>query len=384
MHLRKELPEIFEQFAEARKNGFIAAKQLKEKNIPMVGTFCTYMPQELPLAMGAAVVSLCATSDETIGAAEEDLPRNLCPLIKSSYGFGKTDKCPYFYFSDIVVGETTCDGKKKMYEYLAEYKPMHVMQLPNTQQSEDSFNLWKNEIIRLKGVLETQFDVEITDEAIKKAIVLKNNERKALKRFYALGKLDPPAISGLDILKVLYGSTFKFDREANISEVEALTDRILEEYAAGKTLESKPRVLITGCPIGGVTEKVVKAIEDAGANVVFFENCMGAKAIEDLVDESNEDVYEALAQKYLSIGCSCMTPNPNRITLLNRAIDEYQVDGVVDVVLQACHTYAIETLSIKRFVNGEKSIPYTSVETDYSTSDVGQLQTRMAAFVEML
>ena len=384
MHLRKELPEIFEQFADARKNGFIAAKQLKEKNSPMVGTFCTYMPQELPLAMGAAVVSLCATSDETIGAAEEDLPRNLCPLIKSSYGFGKTDKCPYFYFSDLVVGETTCDGKKKMYEYLAEYKPMHVMQLPNTQLSDDSFNLWKNEIIRLKGVLETQFDVEITDEAIKKAIVLKNNERKALKRFYALGKLDPPAISGLDILKVLYGSTFKFDREVNISEVEALTDRILEEYAAGKTLEAKPRVLITGCPIGGVTEKVVKAIEDNGAHVVFFENCMGAKAIEDLVDESNEDIYEALAQKYLSIGCSCMTPNPNRITLLNRAIDEYKVDGVVDVVLQACHTYAIETLSIKRFVNGEKSIPYTSVETDYSTSDVGQLQTRMAAFVEML
>lgn len=384
MHLRKELPEIFEQFADARKNGFILAKELKEKNIPMIGTFCTYMPQELPLAMGAAVVSLCATSDETIGAAEEDLPRNLCPLIKSSYGFGKTDKCPYFYFSDLVVGETTCDGKKKMYEYLSEYKPMHVMQLPNTQFSEDGFTLWKNEIVRLKQTLEQQFNVEITDEAIKKAIVLKNNERKTLKRFYALGQLNPPAISGQDILKVLYGSTFKFDREANIKDVNALTDQIEADYKAGKKLESKPRVLITGCPIGGVTEKVVKAIEDNGAHVVFFENCMGAKAIEDLVDESNPDIYEALAKKYLSIGCSCMTPNPNRIKLLDQAIDAYKVDGVVDVVLQACHTYAIETLSIKRFVNGEKSIPYTSIETDYSTSDVGQLNTRMAAFVEML
>ena len=239
MHLRKELPEIFEQFADARKNGFILAKELKEKNIPMVGTFCTYMPQELPLAMGAAVVSLCATSDETIGAAEEDLPRNLCPLIKSSYGFGKTDKCPYFYFSDLVVGETTCDGKKKMYEYLSEYKPMHVMQLPNTQFSDDSLSMWKNEIVRLKQVLEQQFDVNITDEAIKEAIVLKNNERKTLKRFYALGQLDPPAISGQDILKVLYGSTFKFDREANIVDVNALTDQIEAAYKDGKKLESK-------------------------------------------------------------------------------------------------------------------------------------------------
>ncbi len=384
MDLRKTLPEIFDQFADARKNGFIAAKTLKEQNIPMVGTFCTYMPQELPLAMGAAVVSLCATSDETIAEAEKELPRNLCPLIKSSYGFGKTDKCPYFYFSDIVVGETTCDGKKKMYEHMGEFKPVHVMQLPNTQASSDAFTLWKNEIIKLKSLLEEKFNVEITEAQIKDAIVLKNAERRALKRFYSLGKLDPPAISGTDILKVLYGSTFKFDRSANIKEVEALTDKILAAYQNGEKLERKPRILITGCPIGGVTEKVVKAIEDNGAQVVFFENCMGAKAIEDLVDENEPDVYEALAKKYLSIGCSCMTPNPNRIDLLNRSIDEYKVDGVVDVILQACHTYAIETINIKRFVNDSKTIPYMSVETDYSTSDIGQLNTRMAAFVEML
>lgn len=384
MNIRKELPEIFEEFADARKNGFMAAKSFKEQNKPMIGTFCTFMPQELPLAMGAAVVSLCATSDETIGEAERDLPRNLCPLIKSSYGFGKTDKCPYFYFSDLVVGETTCDGKKKMYEHMGEFKDVHVMQLPNSPIGEDSMRLWKNEIIKLKGVLEAQFSVEITEAQIQDAINLKNRERQALKDFYALGKLNPPAINGQDLLKVLYGSTFKFDREASIEEINALTARITAAYEGGEKLEAKPRVLITGCPIGGVTEKVVKAIEDNGATVVFFENCMGAKHVEDLVDETNPDVYQALAEKYLKIGCSCMSPNPHRFELLNRAIDEYQVDAVVDVLLQACHTYAVETLSIKKFVNNEKQIPYMSIETDYSTSDIGQLSTRMAAFVEML
>lgn len=384
MNIRKELPEIFEGFAEARKNGFIMAKNYKEQNKPMIGTFCTFMPQELPLAMGAAVVSLCATSDETIGEAERDLPRNLCPLIKSSYGFGKTDKCPYFYFSDLVVGETTCDGKKKMYEHMGDFKPVHVMQLPNSPIGIDAMNLWKNEVIKLKEVLESQFDLSITEEQIKHAINLKNRERQALKDFYALGKLNPPAISGLDILKVLYGSTFKFDRESSIVEIKEVTAKVLAEYEAGNKLEAKPRVLITGCPIGGVTEKVVKAIEDNGATVVFFENCMGAKHVEDLVDETNPDVYAALAEKYLKIGCSCMSPNPYRFELLNKAIDEYQVDAVVDVILQACHTYAVETLSVKKFVNGEKNIPYMSVETDYSTSDVGQLGTRMAAFIEMI
>lgn len=386
MEIKKALPEIFEGFSEARKNGFMAAKAFKEQNKPMIGTFCTFMPQELPLAMGAATVSLCATSDETVGEAEKELPRNLCPLIKSSYGFGKTDKCPYFFFSDMVIGETTCDGKKKMFELMGEYKPVHVMQLPNNPTTKASRDMWRQEIVTLKEMLERNFDVEITTDQIKDAIKLKNEERQALKDFYSLGKLNPPALSGMDILKVLYGSTFKFDKRETIDEVNALTNKIKEAYEAGEKLEAKPRVLITGCPIGGVTDKVVKAIEDNGATVVFYENCMGAKAIEDLVDETiaDEDVYDALAEKYLKIGCSCMSPNHKRFDMLDTAIDAYSVDAVIDVVLQACHTYAIETQSIKRFVNEDKNIPYMSVETDYSTADIGQLNTRMAAFIEML
>lgn len=383
MKIRKELPEIFEDFAEARRNSFIAAKKLKDENIPLVGVFCTYMPQELPLAMGASVVSLCSMSDETIAEAEKELPRNLCPLIKSSYGFAKTDKCPFFYFSDLVVGETTCDGKKKMYEYLSEFKPVHVMELPNSQ-SEEGLKLWKKEVIKFKEVLEKQFETTISDENIKKAIKLKNEERKALKAFYGLGKLDPPAILGQDMFKVLYGTTFKFDKAEVPKEIYALSEKIKGEYEVEKKYEKKPRILITGCPIGGATEKVIKAIEDNGAHVVAFENCTGAKAIDELVDENNPDIYDAIARKYLNIGCSCMTPNPNRTKLLNRMIDEYKVDAVVDVVLQACHTYSVETLQIKRFVNNTKKIPYISIETDYSTADIGQLNTRMAAFIEML
>ena len=111
MEIIKDLPEVFEEFAEQRQKSFLAVKQLKDKGIPVIGSYCTYFPKEIAMAMGAATVSLCSTSDETIPAAEKDLPRNLCPLIKSSYGFAKTDKCPFFYFSDVVVGETTCDGK---------------------------------------------------------------------------------------------------------------------------------------------------------------------------------------------------------------------------------------------------------------------------------
>lgn len=335
------------------------------------------------MAMGAATVGLCSTSDETIAVAEKDLPKNLCPLIKSSYGFAITEKCPYFYFSDVVVGETTCDGKKKMYEYMSEFKDVFLMELPNTQ-GEQAFKLWKSEMIRFKEYLEKKFDVEITEEQIRNAIKINNQGRRSLRRLYEVMKHDPAPITGHDLFKVLYGSTFKFDRSQIPEEVDALVEKIEKEYAEGKMQEKKPRILVTGCPIGGATEKVIQAIENNGGIVVTYENCTGAKSIDKLVDEENPDVYDALARRYLNIGCSVMTPNPNRLELLGRLIDEYRVDGVVEMILQACHTYNVESTGIRRFVNEKKNIPNIGVETDYSQADIGQLNTRIAAFIEML
>ncbi len=383
MSLITELPAIFDQFSQARQKGFVTVMDLKEQGIPLVGTYCTFMPQEIPMAAGAVVVSLCSTSDETIEEAEKDLPRNLCPLIKSSYGFGKTDKCPYFYFSDLVVGETTCDGKKKMYEYMADFKPVHVMQLPNSTADAASRALWKAEIHRLKEAVEQQFGAPVTEQALREAIVLKNQERRATANFYRVGQLNPPALSGMDILKVVYGATFRFDKKALINELNDMAERARQDWQDGKRLEARPRILITGCPIGGAAEKVVRAIEENGGWVVGFENCTGAKATERCVEETG-DVYDALTDKYLAIGCSCISPNDQRLKLLSEMVEEYQADGVVDVILQACHTYAVESLAIKRHVRDNHHIPYIAIETDYSTSDLGQLSTRVAAFIEML
>ena len=157
MEIIKELPKVFEEFAEARRNAFVNVKKVKDAGVPVIGSYCTYFPTELALAAGAASVGLCSTSGETIAAAEKDLPANLCPLIKSSYGFAKEDKCPFFYFSDIVVGENTCDGKKKMYELMGDFKDVFVMDLPNSQ-SEKGLELYKAELLRLREYVEKKFE----------------------------------------------------------------------------------------------------------------------------------------------------------------------------------------------------------------------------------
>lgn len=381
--MSNKLPDIFESFNDARKKGFLTMKEEKDKGRKVVGTFCTYTPRELIYAADAMSVSLCSTSDETVPDAEKVLPKNLCPLVKSSYGFAITDKCPYMYFSDIIIGETTCDAKKKMYELLGEIKDTYVMQLPHSKNN-FSMALWKNELVELIKKLEEKFDVKITEDKIKEAIKLCNKERKAIKEFFNLAKLNPSPIKGSDMHEALHSSNFKFDRELYIDEIKSLTNSLKEKYDKGETPFKKgtPRILITGCPTGGLVDKIVKQLEDAGSSVVCFENCVGTKNFEMLVDEDKEPI-DAIAERYLNIPCSIMTPNDDRMNRIKEYIKDYSVDGVVDVTLTACHTYAIETEKVRRAVEGcGKS--YLAIETNYSNSDSGQLKTRLEAFVEML
>lgn len=184
---------------------------------------------------------------------------------------------------------------------------------------------------------------------------------------------------------VLYSAGYSFDKEKYSQAVYNLIDQILEEYSLVKdTLQKKPRILLTGSPIGGDTRKVIESIESQGGVVVSFESCGGIKAIDEMTDENNPDLYEALARRYLGIGCSCMSPNVKRKELIGRVITEYQVDGVIDMVLHACHTYNVETYGIGKMVKEEYQIPYLALETDYSRGDVEQLNTRIGAFIEML
>ena len=98
----------------------------------------------------------------------------------------------------------------------------------------------------------------------------------------------------------------------------------------------------------------------------------------------NPDVYDALAKKYLNIGCACMMNNDKRIQLIDELIEEFKIDGVIDIALQSCHPFNVESNRIKEFVVNDKKIHYMAIETDYSQSDTEQLRTRFEAFIEMI
>lgn len=359
-------------------------EQAKASGRAAVGFYCLYSPTEIAVAAGAIPLPLCGTRNDPIAAAEEILPRNLCPLIKSSFGFAVTDTCPFFRFSDIIVGDTTCDGKKKMFELLSRYKRVHVLQLPQNQDPASAMPFWRAEIERFRGIVAELTGVTIDDDRLHAAIRLMNRERAARKALMDANQARPAPIPGSRLLEILFKVGFLADKEKGIALMEAAAVEAGTGIAGSSPVHpsGRRRILLTGVPVGLGSDKVVKIIEQCGADVVAFENCSGYKQAF-TVDE-DRDPMDALAEQYLATPCSVMSPNTGRLDLLAEMIRTFSAEGVVDLTWQACHTYNIEAFSVEAFIRKRFGIPTLHLETDYAESDTEQLCVRIEAYLEML
>ena len=374
------LPKNFETFNEARQKSFMSLYEAKQSGKKVIGTFCSYTPVEIIHAAGAIPVGLCGKSEQGIPEAEAHLPKNLCPLIKASYGMALSDQCPYFYFSDGILAETTCDGKKKMYELMSTFKPVHVLNLPQSKDQAFAIEAWTEEIKRAAAFLEKLFNVTITEEKLHDAIVYRNRVRKAIVDLYEVAKLKPSPVSGYEISTVAESADFHFTDDDLVAKLEKITAEFKSRI---RNDEGRPRVLITGCPNAGVRDKLIKRLEELGADYVCADVCSGPRAQKFMVDENSEP-YRAIAERYLKINCSVMTPNTARFDDIKSLVKEYQVDGVIEMVLQGCHTFAVEAFNTMKLVQEGLNLPYLRLDTDFSQSDSGQIETRLGAFIEMM
>ena len=352
----------------------------------VIGTFCLYVPEEIIRALGGLSVGLCAGAEWAYDEVERLLPRNTCALIKSFMGFKIGKVCPYVESCDLVIGETTCDGKKKAYELFGELAPVYVMELPQMKRPADQA-LWRGEIDRLVAKLEEVTGRRLTAEALSKAIKEVNDKRRALQRLNAARKASPVPISGKDALLAVQVA-FYDDVPRFTQMVNAIADELEQRIAAGTGAlpAGAPRVLVTGSPMSIPNWKLHDVIEKAGGAVVMEELCTGSRYYEKLVDETATDIdgmLDAVAEKYLDINCACFTPNPGRTEDVVRLAQEYRADGIVHYALQFCAPYQIEATTIERAAQ-KAGLPVLRIDTDYSMEDVGQLSTRVEAFLEMI
>ena len=358
----------------------------QENGQKVLGTFCVYVPDEVVIAAKGIVTGLCGGSQFWVPGGEKVLPKSTCPLIKASVGARLDRTCPFFRIADMYVGETTCDGKKKAYEILAEDVPMHIMDVPQMKRPED-IEKWAGEIAAFAKVVEDFTGNEITVENLNEAIKVVNEKRKALARVFEARKSKVMPISGKDALLMMQIAFF--DDPVRCAEMtNKLADELEQRIKDGVSAfpEGTKRILITGTPLAIPNWKLHHIIETSGAAVVCEEMCTGTRYFENLVDETQttlDDQYMALAKRYMKNNCACFTPNTGRIEDILRLAKEYDVDGVIDVNLKFCSIYDIEGYSVEKALK-EAGIPVLGIETDYTDTDAEQLRTRIEAFVEML
>ena len=358
------------------------AKALGKK---VIGTFCVFVPEELVLAANGIQVGLCAGAEAGKGEAEKVLPRNTCALIKSFVGFKLARLCPFIESCDLVVGETTCDGKKKAYEIFSEYSPVYVMEIPQLKNACDR-DLWRAEIVRFKEKIEEVTGNTITASSLKEAIRTANEKRRVLQRLNSLRKASPAPISGRDALLInqiaFYDDPIRFT--AKIGE---LCDELELRTQAGEGVvpAETPRLMLSGCPMAVPNWKLPYIVESSGAVIVGEESCIGTRSTRDLVDESAEGLdgmIDAIRDRYLKIDCACFTPNTERLDNIVDMARDLKVNGVIHYGLSFCQPYAIEAFKVERALKAA-GIPMLSIETDYGMEDIEQLKTRVEAFVEM-
>ena len=353
----------------------------------IIGSYCVFVPEEIVLAANATLVGLCSGADFAIEEVEKCLPRNTCALIKSSFGFKLGKVCPYLESADMIVGENTCDGKKKAYESLKDLvQNLYVMDLPQVK-SDHGRALLKAEYQRFQAALEDLTGVAVTAASLKAAIRTVNAKRAAIHRLSSLRKADPAPISGLDALLAnqvfFYDAPLRFTNSAN-AICDELEKRIAEK--AGVFPEKTPRILVSGCPQAVPNWKLPFIVETSGAVIVGEESCVGERGTRNLTDDRGktvEEMLEAIVDRYYQVDCAIFTPNPQRLEHIQEMVAAYQADGVIHYGLQFCQPYLMEAIPVEKALE-QGGIPCLRLETDYSMEDVGQLKTRIEAFIEQL
>jgi benzoyl-CoA reductase/2-hydroxyglutaryl-CoA dehydratase subunit BcrC/BadD/HgdB len=392
----KNRPKAMEYFDEISNFFGKREKELKEQKQAgkkIIGYSCIFAPIELILAADAIPIRIGSGWYDTAKLGDRIMPVEICPVIRSTVGAKMIKLSPYLELSDAVIVPLTCDGRTKLSEILSDYKAIWRMNPPRVKDDPHTLGMWKQEIMHIKEKIEKLTGTKITRKRLKNAIDTMQKATKAFRRLQELRK-GPPVINGRDAM--LVNQTSLWDNiERWTKKVNDLCDE-LEKRLEQKEYSSypdTPRVMITGTPmIWPDSWKIPNLIEEANPQgvVVVDEQCSGDRILYDPVgvDEwTTHDMFDAVSERYLmACTCPCFTSengNEDRINWIMDRIKEYKVDGVIYYVVRGCILYAMEYARIKRVLD-KMGIPVYYLDTEYTREDVGQMKTRVEAFLEML
>ncbi len=361
------------------------AKELRNSGKKVISYFCCFVPDEIITAFDMVPYRIQGSQSEPIDQADACIETMACPFARSCFNLALNGE---YDFLDGFVAPHSCDTVERMYHIWRYYKPApftHFINVPHMMgPSSDEFYHKELEFF-IKG-LEKWSGKKLDTGKFREAIRLYNQRRAVLRELYELRKPDPPLVSGTEITEVLVAGMGIPAAE----HIELVKRFIAEVKGRPKPKAQKlPRVFLWGNEIDDIA--FIKLIEESGAYVVMDDLCTGSRFFWDDVPETN-DPLDGIVSRYLHIHCPRSNiPKAetrekdleNRYGYINRFIKEWNANGVIFYIVRYCDTCELEGPDLREYLN-EMKLPVLMIEDDYSTSTIGQLRTRVQAFLEMI
>ncbi|MEE8469870.1 MAG: 2-hydroxyacyl-CoA dehydratase family protein [Dehalococcoidia bacterium] len=372
--------KVFQRFSEAAEtlvNPEI--EKWKEQGGKVVGYFCSTVPEEILTAAGLLPFRLRATGSTSTEESDAFYSSINCSFPRHCFNLALIGE---FKFLDGVVCINSCDHVRRIYDNWKRFVPIdfiEVMSLPR-KTGPDQVGWYRDELAILKDKVSKHFGMEITDDALRKAIRLHNETRRLQRRLYELRKQEKPPITGAETLAVMVAATAMPKERYN----EMLGDLLDELGGSDGPGTHRARLMI----VGGILDDpaYVKVIEDLGGLVVTDSTCFGSRVMWVEVNENAADPLEALAQYYVADRPSCPRmsgEHDNRERYIKDMAREFKVDGIIGERLMFCDQWLVEHYMLDQDMKAD-GIPFLKLEREYIMSGVGQLRTRVQAFLETM
>jgi bzd-type benzoyl-CoA reductase N subunit len=367
-------------FHEVATKPYDQAKQWKqETSRKIIGYFCSYTPEEIIHAAGALPLRIFG-SEDGIAKADGHLQAYCCSLAKGGLEEALAGRLS---FLDGTVFPHTCDTMQRLSDIwrLNAGFPFHFdIVLPAKLNSESSFHYMVAILHKFKSDLERVLGIEITNDRLREALRLCNQIRKSLEEIYLLRSENPAIISGSEIYEMMKAAMV-MDRAEFLASVTQLLSEAKSEKKINEKNRNK-RIILTG----GICNHpdIYSILEESGGAVIWDDLCTGARYFNGQMDETIDPI-EAIARRYFE---RIICPTKHRDTTcrgenLVKIAKEKQADGVIFLFLKFCDPHAFDYPYLKEYLDHE-GVPNMLLEVEGQIPAMGQLRTRVEAFVEML
>ena len=376
-NLKSKAFQEFSNAAETLVNPVL--QHWKDQGGKVVGYFCSTVPEEIITAAGLTPFRMRATGSTGTEESDAFYSSINCSFPRHCFNQVLTGD---FKFLDGIVCVNSCDHVRRIYDNWKRFVPtdfIEMMSLPR-KTGPDQVGWYTEELAMLKDKVGKHFGVEITDDRLWKAIKLHNETRRLQKKLYELRKQEKPPITGAETLAVMVAGTAMPHDQYN-EMLRELLDELSGTEGPGS---HRARLLI----VGGILDDpaYIKVIEDQGGLVVTDSTCFGSRLMWVEVDENASDPVSALAQYYLTDRPSCPRmygEHDNRTQYVIDMCREFNCDGVIGERLIFCDSWLVEHYMLGQDLKAA-GIPMLKLDREYLTSGIGQLRTRVQAFLETM